>query len=46
MRYQNFNDCVKSRRREDLVAGIEEGHDSALLYHLGSIACRIGRRLV
>ena len=43
--YQNFIDCVKSRRREDLVADIEEGHTSALLCHLGNIAYRTGRRL-
>ena len=43
--YQNFIDCVKSRRQQDLVAEIEEGHDSALLCHLGNIAYRTGRRL-
>ena len=43
--YQNFIDCVKSRRREDLVAEIEDGHRSALLCHLGNIAYRTGRRL-
>ena len=43
--YQNFIDCVKSRRQQDLVADIEEGHDSALLCHLGNIAYRTGRRL-
>ena len=43
--YQNFIDCVKSRRAEDLLADIEEGHYSALLCHLGNIAYRTGRRL-
>jgi len=43
--YQNFIDCVKSRRREDLIADIEEGHYSAMLPHLGNIAYRTGRRL-
>ncbi len=43
--YQNFIDCVKSRRREDLIADIEEGHYSAMLCHLGNIAYRTGRRL-
>jgi len=43
--YQNFIDCVKSRRQEDLFADIEEGHLSALLCHLGNIAYRTGRRL-
>ena len=44
--YQNFISCVKSRRREDLIAEVEEGHYSALLCHLGNIAYRTGRRLV
>jgi len=44
--YQNFIDCVKSRRRQDLAADIEEGHDSALLCHLGNIAYRTGKRLL
>lgn len=43
--YQNFIDCVKSRRREDLIAEIEDGHYSALLCHLGNIAYLTGRRL-
>jgi hypothetical protein len=37
---------VKSRRREDLNADIEEGHVSALMCHLGNIAYRTGRRLL
>ncbi len=43
--YQNFIDCVRSRKREELIADIEEGHQSALLCHLGNIAYRTGRRL-
>ena len=43
--YQNFIDCVKSRRASDLIADIQEGHYSALLCHLGNIAYRTGRRL-
>ena len=43
--YQNFIDCVKSRRQEDLLADIAEGHTSALLCHLGNIAYRTGKRL-
>ncbi len=43
--YQNFVDCVKSRRQEDLLADIAEGHTSALLCHLGNIAYRTGKRL-
>jgi predicted dehydrogenase len=43
--YQNFIDCVKSRKAEELIADIEEGHYSAMLCHLGNIAYRTGRRL-
>ncbi len=43
--FQNFIDCVKNRRREELLADIEEGHYSALLCHLGNISFRTGRRL-
>ena len=43
--YQNFIDCVKSRRRDELIADIEEGHYSALLCHLGNISYRTGQRL-
>ncbi len=43
--YQNFVDCIKSRRKEDLLADIEEGHYSSLLCHLGNISYRTGRRL-
>lgn len=43
--YQNFIDCIKSRRSEDLIADIEEGHYSSLLCHLGNISYRTGRRL-
>ena len=43
--YQNFIDCVKSRKHEDLIADIEEGHYSSLLCHLGNIAYFTGRRL-
>lgn len=44
--YENFIDCVKSRRHEDLIADVEEGHLSSLLCHLGNISYRTGRRLV
>ncbi len=43
--YQNFIDCVKTRRREDLIADIEDAHYSSLLCHLGNISYRTGRRL-
>ena len=39
---QNFVDCVRSRKREDLHAEILEGHRSALLAHLGNISYRLG----
>lgn len=43
--YQNFVDCIKSRRSDELIADIEEGHYSSLLCHLGNISYRTGRRL-
>ena len=43
--YKNFIDCVKSRKSDDLIADIEEGHYSSLLCHLGNAAYRTGRRL-
>ncbi len=43
--YQNFIDCVKSRKQQDLIADIEQGHYSAMLCHLGNISYRTGRRL-
>jgi len=39
---QNFIDCVRSRKREDLTAEILEGHRSALLAHLGNVSYRLG----
>lgn len=39
---QNFIDCVRSRKREDLHAEILEGHRSTLLTHLGNISYRLG----
>jgi predicted dehydrogenase len=43
--YQNFIDCVKNRKRDELIAEIEEGHYSAMLPHLANIAYRTGCRL-
>ena len=40
---QNFIDCVRSRKREDLRAEILEGHQSTLLAHLGNISYRLGK---
>ena len=43
--YANFIDCVRSRKKEDLHAPIEEGHISATLIHLANISYRLGRTI-
>jgi len=43
--FNNFIDCVRSRRWQDLKADIQEGHLSSSLCHLGNIACRLKRSL-
>jgi len=43
--FENFFNCVKSRRWQDLRADIEEGHMSTALCHLGNIACKLRRTL-
>ncbi len=43
--WQNFIDCVRSRRKEDLNAPVEEGHISCTLMHLGNVSYRLGRTL-
>ncbi|MGH9719886.1 MAG: Gfo/Idh/MocA family protein [Bryobacteraceae bacterium] len=43
--FQNFINCVRSRKREDLHCEILEGHMSTSLCHLGNIAFRTGRKL-
>lgn len=40
--FENFIECVRSRKAEDLNAEILEGHYSAALCHLGNIAYRLG----
>jgi len=40
--FRNFIDCIRSRKREELHAEILEGHQSALLAHLGNISYRLG----
>lgn len=40
--FANFIDCVRSRKREDLNAEIEEGHRSVLMAHLANISYRLG----
>jgi hypothetical protein len=44
-RWVNFTQCVRSRRKEDLLAPIEEGHLSATLIHLANASYRLGRTL-
>jgi hypothetical protein len=43
--FNNFFDCVRSRRWQDLNADILEGHLSTSLCHLGNISCRLKRPL-
>jgi len=43
--WANFIDCVRSRKKENLNAPVEEGHFSATLLHLGNAAYRLGRTL-
>ena len=41
--FQNFIDCVRSRKREELVADILEGHRSSACCHLGNISYRLAK---
>lgn len=41
--FANFLAAVRSRRREDLKAEIEEGHQSSGLCHIGNISWRLGQ---
>ncbi|HQU42914.1 MAG TPA: gfo/Idh/MocA family oxidoreductase, partial [Pirellulales bacterium] len=41
--FGNFLGAVRSRRREDLHADIEQGHLSSALCHLGNISYRLGK---
>ena len=43
--FQNFIDCVRSRKADDLNAPIEEGHISCTLVHLANVSYRLGRTL-
>ncbi len=43
--WANFIQAVRSRKREDLNAEIEEGHLSSALMHLANISYRTGRSL-
>jgi len=42
--FANFIDAVKSRRKEELNAEIQEGHLSSALCHTGNISHRLGRQ--
>ena len=44
--FQNFIDCVRSRKREELNCEVLEGHMSTALCHLANIAFRTGRKLI
>ena len=43
--FANFIDAVRSRKKEDLNAPIEEGAISTTLVHLANISYRLGRTL-
>jgi predicted dehydrogenase len=43
--FGNFINCVRSRKKEDLRAPIEEGHLSSGLAHLANASYRLGRTL-
>ena len=43
--FANFIDCVRSRKREDINAPIEEGHKSCTLVHLANASYRLGRTI-
>ena len=43
--FANFIDCVRSRKKEDLNAPVEEGHYSCALVHLANASYRLGRTL-
>jgi predicted dehydrogenase len=43
--WANFIDCVRSRKREDLLVPIDEGHISCTLVHLANASYRLGRSL-
>jgi len=43
--FANFIDCVRSRKKEDLTAPVEEAHISCSLVHLANASYRLGRSL-
>jgi predicted dehydrogenase len=43
--FENFIQCVRSRKIEDLYCEVEQGHLSTALCHLANISFRTGRKL-
>jgi hypothetical protein len=43
--WANFIECVRSRKKEDLLSPIEEGHLSCTLPHLANASFRLGRTI-
>jgi predicted dehydrogenase len=43
--WENFINCVRSRRKQDLNAPIQEAHISCTLLHLANASYRLGRTL-
>jgi predicted dehydrogenase len=43
--FENFIECVRSRKADHLRASLTEGHYSTTLCHLGNISYRVGRSL-
>lgn len=43
--WANFIDCVRSRKRENLLSPIDEGHISCTLVHLANASYRLGRSI-
>src|SRR5208283_5692893 len=44
-RWANFIQCIRTRKKEDLLSPIEEGHLSCTLIHLANASYRLGRTL-
>jgi hypothetical protein len=43
--WANFIHCVRTRKKEEILAPIEEGHITATLIHLANTSYRLGRTL-
>jgi predicted dehydrogenase len=43
--FENFVECMRTRKTEALKARLEDGHLSTALCHLGNISYRVGRSL-